>query len=316
MNSQICISAIIPTYNRAVTLKRAIDSIIAQTQPVSELIIIDDGSEDRTKDIVEAYGGRIKYFYQKNQGVSFARNRGVAEAQYDWIAFLDSDDYWHVDYIRRIVNAIEATHAKADLYFCDSQRSKRLKNRLHWDIANFAVKDSYELKADGSDWALMPIQPMIMPSSVIRKKTFLEVGGLPAHLITREDTFLFYKIALLYPVCAVQGCGAIVTSDASNRLTENYSSLNSLVYWKNSVYLYESILHSTGNLKKDQRKLLIGAISDAYYSIGRLFLLKREYAASAKHFFLSLTHCPASFSKRFLNSTRKLMDFPACCVRR
>jgi glycosyltransferase involved in cell wall biosynthesis len=311
MKTKISISAIIPTYNRAKTLSRSLDSIIAQTWPVNEIIVIDDGSEDYTKDVVESYKGRIRYFYQKNRGVSFARNRGVSEASSDWIAFLDSDDYWQEDYIHRVVQAIESTKGQADLYFCDSRRSKRLKNRLHWNYANFSLRNSYELRTDGSDWALMAVQPMMIQSSIIRKKTFLEIGGLPTHLKTREDTFLFFKIALLYPVCAVDGCGAILTSDAGNRLTEKYSSLDSLIYWNNSVYLYKNILYSTNILKKKHRKLLISSISDSYYSIGRLFLLNREYLNSVKNFILSFAFCPLLFFKRFLNSTKKLFESTA-----
>ena len=87
------ISVIIPTYNRANFLIKTINSILNQSVVVDEIIIVDDGSTDNTKEILSSLN--IKYIYQENNGVSSARNRGIVEATYDWIAFCDSDDIWH-----------------------------------------------------------------------------------------------------------------------------------------------------------------------------------------------------------------------------
>lgn len=88
------ISVVIPTYNRYALLKRALASVFAQTYPAHEVIVIDDGSSDETRKIVQDFP-QIKYFFQQNSGVSAARNLGIDKAGCDWIAFLDSDDSWH-----------------------------------------------------------------------------------------------------------------------------------------------------------------------------------------------------------------------------
>lgn len=91
------VSVIVPTYNRAYCLTRTIDSVLNQTHQELEVIIVDDGSTDETKDLVQCkYGGerRVIYFYQNNMGVSGARNNGISLAQGDSVAFLDSDDIW------------------------------------------------------------------------------------------------------------------------------------------------------------------------------------------------------------------------------
>src|SRR5215472_13795712 len=89
------VSVIIPTYNRADKVRKGIDSALAQTLSELEVIVVDDGSEDGTGMILsEIYGKRIRYYFQSNQGVSAARNRGIQEARGEWIAFLDSDDCW------------------------------------------------------------------------------------------------------------------------------------------------------------------------------------------------------------------------------
>jgi len=88
------VSVIIPTYNRASWLRGAIDSVLDQTFADFELIVVDDGSTDNTKEIVADYGDKIRYFYQPNKGPSAARNTGIGQAKADLICFLDSDDRW------------------------------------------------------------------------------------------------------------------------------------------------------------------------------------------------------------------------------
>ena len=86
------ISVIIPTYNRADLVQRAIKSVLNQTKKPNEIIVVDDGSTDNTKQILKNYP--VKILYQKNKGVSSARNIGIKNAKYEFIAFLDSDDEW------------------------------------------------------------------------------------------------------------------------------------------------------------------------------------------------------------------------------
>ena len=88
------ISVIIPTHNRAWTLRHAVDSVLAQDYPDFELIVVDDGSTDETPELLESYGDGIRVLTQANQGVSAARNRAIKASRGDLIAFLDSDDAW------------------------------------------------------------------------------------------------------------------------------------------------------------------------------------------------------------------------------
>lgn len=88
------ISVVIPVYNGQRYLSEAIDSVLAQTHPVSEIIVIDDGSTDRSPEIAFQYKEKIRYIYQRNQGISAARNRGIEIARGKYLAFLDADDRW------------------------------------------------------------------------------------------------------------------------------------------------------------------------------------------------------------------------------
>lgn len=91
------VSVIIPSYNRAHTLARALDSVLAQTRPPEEIIVIDDGSSDATEALVRETYPQVIYLHQANRGVSAARNRGIRQARGEWIALLDSDDEWLPD---------------------------------------------------------------------------------------------------------------------------------------------------------------------------------------------------------------------------
>lgn len=93
-------SVVIPAYNAAATVRRAIESVRAQTWPAHEIIVVDDGSSDATAEVVRQLGTDIKLIQQPNSGVSVARNAGAAAATGDWLAFLDADDRYAVDRIK------------------------------------------------------------------------------------------------------------------------------------------------------------------------------------------------------------------------
>lgn len=91
---RLTVSVIIPTYNRAHLIRRALDSVLSQTEPGDEIIVVDDGSCDNTEQVLKAYGDRIRYFKTENAGAGAARNRGVKEARGALVGFMDSDDEW------------------------------------------------------------------------------------------------------------------------------------------------------------------------------------------------------------------------------
>ena len=101
-------SVIIPTYNRSGAVKEAISCVLAQTEPDSEIIVVDDGSMDDTRSVVENMADkRVSYYYKTNGGPASARNFGLSKAGGDYIAFLDHDDLWPEDYLEVMVSHIE-----------------------------------------------------------------------------------------------------------------------------------------------------------------------------------------------------------------
>ena len=113
MKNDLSISVIIPTFNRAELLKRALESVQCQTLLPYEVLVIDDGSTDHTKELVNSQFPKVRFFHQEQKGVSAARNRGIQLAKGNWIAFLDSDDEWLPNKLR--VQVQEITKFKGSL---------------------------------------------------------------------------------------------------------------------------------------------------------------------------------------------------------
>lgn len=100
-------AVIIPVHNGAKTLARALDSVLAQTWPAHEIIVVDDGSRDASAEVAARYGERVQLLRQENQGVSAARNAGVAAASAEWLCFLDADDWYYPERLSRHARMIE-----------------------------------------------------------------------------------------------------------------------------------------------------------------------------------------------------------------
>lgn len=185
------VSVVIPTFNRAPLLTRALDSVLAQTIHPAEVIVVDDGSTDSTAAMVQRRYHEVGYFYQKHQGVSRARNTGIRAATYDWIAFLDSDDAW-------LPSKLAAQHsalAEAPEYkICHSneiwiRRGKRVNPRLkHLKYGGWIYKRCLPLCA-------------VSPSSVlIHRSVFENVGYFDERLPVCEDYDLWLRICAHYPI--------------------------------------------------------------------------------------------------------------------
>ncbi len=193
-NPKIKVSVIIPTYNRRERLEKAVESVLAQTYGDFELIVVDDGSEDTTRDLISRYGSRIIYLAQKNRGVSAARNRGLAAACGELIAFLDSDDWWDKDKLQLQLQAMEEnpsyliSHTEEVWY----RRGKRLNPRkMH-------QKKGGELFAHSLTLCVVSISTVIA-----RRELFAKVGVFDEGLPCCEDYDLWLRTAARFPFLLV-----------------------------------------------------------------------------------------------------------------
>ena len=185
------VSVIIPTYNRKNLLKRALHSVSSQTFVPHEIIIVDDGSSDGTKDWVLERFPYVRYIYQDNSGVSSARNAGIKEAKGSWIAFLDSDDEWMSNKLEQqkgVINSFQEAwlcHTN-EIWIRNGVRVNQMKK--HQKYGGNVFENCLDICR-------------ISPSSVLIKKEVFEMVGLfDESLKVCEDYDLWLRITSVLPV--------------------------------------------------------------------------------------------------------------------
>ena len=125
------VSVIIPSYNAAKWLPRAIRSVLAQSRPAGELIVVDDGSTDDTEAVCRSYGERVTYIRRENGGLAAARNTGIAVASGDWFLFLDADDALYSQALSVLSKTAEGSKAGVVYGFVLQRRGSPLEARLN-----------------------------------------------------------------------------------------------------------------------------------------------------------------------------------------
>jgi len=302
----IQISAIIPTFNRASVIRRAIDSVLTQTLPPAELIIVDDGSTDNTRAVISPYHDRINVAHIDNRSAPSARNYGVELAGNKWIAFLDSDDYWAPDYLERMAAAIHLTSAEANFYFADTVRPVSQGGLRLWETIGFVLQDDLEFMHDAGNWVMLRPQPMMLQSSVIHRSAYLEVGGLWDRLPLRHDTHLFLRMGLNGSACAVAGIGAHMTTGTNidARLTSIYSQSTGLGF-QHQVLMFGDILRRDKELDSGHKAELKRRLAEAHRQIARHSWKNYSPLAAVQHAARSAAIDPMEFWKRLVNIFKK-----------
>lgn len=282
------ISALIPSYNRAHLLPRAIDSILNQTYAPAEIIVVDDGSVDNTREAMAAYEGRVRYVFQENAGSAVARHNGITIAQSEWVAFLDSDDVWNSDHLEHISSAIIATGGRANYYFSDTRRTRENDHQMHWQMTGFSIDAPYVLVDKGSEWVLKGRQPMMLQASVINRAAYIASGGFLPSLRSREDTHLFIKLGLKSPICAVAGGGAQMTDDdqPENRLSITHNRARKGI--NAQVVMFEDLLDYFGDqLTPEEEETLTMYLAEAYLGMARHSWRERDISGMARYMMLA-----------------------------
>lgn len=196
------ISVVIPAYNAAATIGKALDSILAQTYPAHEIIVVDDGSADQTRSVVENYGEQVIYVRQANAGPSAARNQGVRQASGEWIAFLDADDWYlsdrlltHAEMIREnptldfLVGSFDYVSPQGQLINPSISGTEFGKTLLaKWGKDGRAIMDGEDIGRFISD-QFSDTRCLTLP-----KAAFLELGGFPLNLRICEDVTFMLKL--------------------------------------------------------------------------------------------------------------------------
>ncbi len=185
------VSVIIPTYNRESWIKDAVESVFSQSYLNYELIVIDDGSYDDTSKIIRSFGTKIRYFFQSNSGSSVARNKGLELSHGEWITFLDSDDLWKTEKLKKQMKILQK-EPQFKICYTDEVWIRNEK---------FVNPGKKHLKFSG--WIYPQCLPLciISPSSVVIHRSVLqEIGSFDPSLPVAEDYDLWLRISSRYPI--------------------------------------------------------------------------------------------------------------------
>lgn len=185
------VAVIIPTYNRAALLERALASVIAQSCPATEIIVIDDGSTDSTQQLIENNYPQVRYIHQANSGVSAARNAGIKTTTCDWVCLLDSDDSWQADKLEKQCKALTEN---PDYLFCHT-------NEIWYRNGKVLNQGKKHEKHGGYIFQYcLPLCAISPSSAIIKKELFDKVGLFDETLPACEDYDMWLRICCQYPV--------------------------------------------------------------------------------------------------------------------
>ena len=196
----LSISVVVPAYNTGVHISRAIESVLAQTRPVDEIIVVDDGSTDETASQVKKYSKKVKYIYQENAGAGAARNTGIKAARYEWIAFLDGDDEWLPNKLKL---QCELLQRHRELVWCTSNYYRCMceENRRSPDIATARATGLLESREYFDNFFSIFLQDAYgcTDTIMIKREVLEETGGFRAGQRNMEDLDLWWRIAYRRP---------------------------------------------------------------------------------------------------------------------
>lgn len=197
------VSVIIPTYNRQAHVLRAIDCVLAQTVPVDEIIVVDDGSTDGSAEAIRnRYGSQVMVLHQQNQGVSAARNRGIRESRGEWIAFLDSDDVWLPTKMERQIEALATVGHGLGVCFTDNLFDGDPNLPLSkFQESRFESAPKFGTLEEPAKLILAGREPFFTSSVLVKRFLLEELHGFDQTLIIGEDTDLFFRLSFKTKFC-------------------------------------------------------------------------------------------------------------------
>jgi glycosyltransferase involved in cell wall biosynthesis len=282
MDRNPVVSVVIPTYNRIRQVVTALNSVLAQSYSSFEVIIVDDGSDDGTREHVERLiSGRltnepaIRYVFQSNQGSSAARNRGIAEARGEWIAFLDSDDIWYPDKLEWQVRATELYKDGCGACVTDA----RLVNDSGMESTSFrAAGKCYsqeiglaENVVENLAWSFdhFWVTCLLVRSEVARK-----IGGFDPNIRFCEDHDFNFRLSLVTSFCYVNK--VLVQLDRSPASSTIRPWEKAEVRLQNKQKMLDKWLEIT-TLPPKARKIILRNLRQAYSAWANWYLETEQY---------------------------------------
>ena len=223
------VSVIIPTYNRSGLLREALQSVRAQTYGDFEAIIVDDGSADDTRDVVESFDQRFRYVYQVNRGRSNARNNALGRAYGRYVAFLDSDDLFMPRKLQVQVQSL-TEHPEVGWVYSSA---------CNIDEDGKRIGSDYEATASG--WIYPEVAfyiplTIILPTVMVRREVMEAVGGFDEAMDRFEDTDMWRRISRRYEALALSEPLTKIRAHSGNTMEHPQKVFQSVSYYVDKVF--------------------------------------------------------------------------------
>lgn len=291
------VSVIIPTYNCAEYISDAIDSVLKQTYSDYEIFVVDDGSTDKTKEVLKKYNNIIKYFYQDNQGPGIARNRAIENSTGEYIAFLDADDMWFPD---RLAIGVKILDEEPEIGLVHGYDINIMGNGKLTNINNKNKKRF--LSGYIADNLLLRKIHINGGTVLFRRECIGKIGYLDDNLskIGLEDRDLWYRIAREYKVKFVDKPLAYYRI-RKNSLSKNYENMMKARYYLVNKYYPEGIGNSS--IRKKIFSSMHMYFADGFSWRGKFHKATKDYLISIKYYPLNLKsylHLIKALIKKFI----------------
>lgn len=284
-------SVVIPSYNRSAMTVDAVDSVLGQTYPDYEIIVVDDGSTDDTEEVLRSFGNRIRYHKQINSGVATARNQGISLSGGRYICYLDSDDLWHPDKLAIYKSAIDSN---PDIAFLFSDFHKHditlpepytLSNSdMFPDIYSLATKREgklYTLEGESLLRLLFMGYPLYPSTFAVRRDVHEHFRWDPG-ILKSEDFNFVLKVSRQYGFAYLSQSLTIVRVHDSNKSADFLT--------KNNVNLFSMKLYRDLYVKDDIRPLCNFYISRKQFGMGKSYLKRGLLKPGISHICQSLLY--------------------------
>jgi glycosyltransferase involved in cell wall biosynthesis len=292
------VSVVVPAYNYGHFLPQALDSILAQTHPAGEIIVVDDGSTDNTREIVAAYGARVTYIHQANAGLSATRNTGLARARHPLVVFLDADDELLPGFLGQGARWFSELTPDHGVVAFRSHHIDALGNRMP------ANRETGELHGN------MTVEDIILrtrfaPSAVmVRREVFAVCGGFDPALRSSEDRDMWIRVAARYRVWLAPERLALIRKHSAN-MSSNADRMK-LNMGRTLTKAWEA-----GWVPRRRFWFWLQVVAVYRYQTGLIYLGVGRRWAAAWDLLAAVAWWPLPFSARVLNSQVSLLRLRA-----
>lgn len=234
------LSVIIPAYNREQTIRCTIDSVLSTGLDSLEIVVVDDGSTDRTADVIREFGSRVRYLFQTNSGPAIARNTGFAASRGRYVAFLDSDDHWFPEAVRTLIKHLDY-HQEIPFIFGDALMGSTSAGFVSF-IETFGGNSFRQLPSREIEHGIRQFQRgpffrqllrknvVFLGSLVMRREIVDQVGPFDKFLFGSEDWNFFLRLALRFAFTYCDGISVSAYCMHTTNLTKDQDLMNLAFY--------------------------------------------------------------------------------------